>query len=378
MTTSTTPVTIIGAGLGGLTLARVLHVHGIAATVYESDPSAAARTQGGQLDIHEEDGQRALADAGLTEEFLAIIHAGADAARVLDQDGKLLLDIPGEGSMTRPEVLRGDLRQILLDSLPEGTVRWGRKVSGVRPLGDGRHEVTFTDGATVTSELLVGADGAWSRVRPLLSDAKPSYIGTTFVETYLHDVDRRHAATAAAVGEGAMYALAPGKGIVAHREAGNVLHTYVELNRSAEWIADTDFTDPAAAGARIAAEFEGWAPELTALITDGETAPVARMIHTLPDGHRWDRVPGVTLIGDAAHLMPPSGDGANLAMYDGAELGKAIAAHPQDTEAALAAYEQAMFPRSARFYEDASEIIDICLGDNAPTSFIDFFTGGQH
>ncbi|MFG2534259.1 FAD-dependent oxidoreductase [Streptomyces sp. NPDC048511] len=378
MTTSTTPVTIVGAGLGGLTLARVLHVHGIAATVYESDPSAAARTQGGQLDIHEEDGQRALADAGLTEEFLAIIHAGADAARVLDQDGKLLLDIPGEGSMTRPEVLRGDLRQILLDSLPEGTVRWGRKVSGVRPLGDGRHEVTFTDGATVTSELLVGADGAWSRVRPLLSDAKPSYIGTTFVETYLHDVDRRHAATAAAVGEGAMYALAPGKGIVAHREAGNVLHTYVELNRSAEWIADTDFTDPAAAGARIAAEFEGWAPELTALITDGGTAPVARMIHTLPDGHRWDRVPGVTLIGDAAHLMPPSGDGANLAMYDGAELGKAIAAHPGDTEAALAAYEQAMFPRSARFYEDASEIIDICLGDNAPTSFIDFFTGGQH
>lgn len=378
MTHSTTPVTIIGAGLGGLTLARVLHVHGIAATVYESDPSAAARTQGGQLDIHEEDGQRALADAGLTEEFLAIIHAGADAARVLDQDGKLLLDIPGEGSMTRPEVLRGDLRQILLDSLPEGTVRWGRKVSGVRPLGDGRHEVTFTDGATVTSELLVGADGAWSRVRPLLSDAKPSYIGTTFVETYLHDVDRRHAATAAAVGEGAMYALAPGKGIVAHREAGNVLHTYVELNRSAEWIADTDFTDPAAAGARIAAEFEGWAPELTALITDGGTAPVARMIHTLPDGHRWDRVPGVTLIGDAAHLMPPSGDGANLAMYDGAELGKAIAAHPGDTEAALAAYEQAMFPRSARFYEDASEIIDICLGDNAPTSFIDFFTGGQH
>ncbi|MFJ8861843.1 FAD-dependent oxidoreductase [Streptomyces sp. NPDC102451] len=377
MSTSTTPVTIIGAGLGGLTLARVLHVHGIAATVYESDPSAAARTQGGQLDIHEEDGQRALADAGLTDEFLAIIHEGADAARVLGQDGKLLLDVPGDDSMARPEVLRGNLRRILLDSLPEGTVRWGSKVSGARSLGDGRHEVTFTDGTTVVTGLLVGADGAWSRVRPLLSDARPVYVGTTFVETYLHDVDRNHSATAAAVGKGAMYALAPGKGIVAHREAGNVLHTYVELNRSAEWIAGTDFTDPAAAGSRIAAEFEGWAPELTALITDGETAPVARMIHTLPDGHRWDRVPGVTLIGDAAHLMPPSGDGANLAMYDGAELGKAIAAHPEDTEAALTAYEQAMFPRSARFYEDAREILAICLGDDAPTSFIGFFTGGS-
>ncbi|OKI19875.1 NAD(P)/FAD-dependent oxidoreductase [Streptomyces sp. CB03911] len=370
-----TPVTIIGAGLGGLTLARVLHVHGIPATVHEADPSPESRTQGGQLDIHEEDGQRALADAGLTDEFRAIIHEGADAARVLDRHGALLLDIPSEGTAVRPEVLRGDLRRILLDSLPEGTVRWGSKVTGVRPLGDGRHELTFTDGPTVTSDILVGADGAWSRVRPLLSDARPVYTGTTFVETYLHDVDERHPATAATVGPGAMYALAPGKGIVAHREAGGVLHTYVELNRSAEWIAATDFTDAAAAAARVAAEFDGWAPHLTALITDGASAPVARMIHTLPDGHRWDRVPGVTLLGDAAHLMPPSGDGANLAMFDGAELGKAIARHPDDVEAALAAYEKELFPRSEAFYADAHEILDLCLGERAPQSFIDFFNG---
>jgi 2-polyprenyl-6-methoxyphenol hydroxylase-like FAD-dependent oxidoreductase len=374
MTTSTPHVTIIGGGLGGLTLARVLHVRGIGATVYEADSSPAARTQGGQLDIHEEDGQRALAEAGLTDGFHSIIHEGADAGRVRDKDGKLLLDLPGDGS-TRPEVLRGDLRRVLLDSLPAGTVQWGRKVSGVRSLGEGRHEVTFADGAAVTSSLLVGADGAWSKVRPLLSDAEPVYIGTTFVETYLHDVDERHPATAAAVGEGALYALAPGKGIVAHREAGNVLHTYVELNRSAEWIAGIDLTDPVAASTRIAAEFEGWAPELTALITDGESAPVARMIHTLPDGHHWDRVPGVTLIGDAAHLMPPSGDGANLAMFDGAELGVAIATHVEDTETGLAAYERDMFERSARFYEDARDIIDICLGDDAPASFVDFISG---
>ncbi|MFD8752867.1 FAD-dependent oxidoreductase [Kitasatospora sp. NPDC059577] len=371
----TTPVTIIGAGLGGLTLARVLHVHGIPATVHEADPSAESRTQGGQLDIHEEDGQRALADAGLTDEFRAIIHEGGDAARVLDQHGALLLDVPSDGTAVRPEVLRGDLRRILLDSLPEGTVRWGSKVTDVRPLGNGRHELTFTDGSTETSTILVGADGAWSRVRPLLSDARPGYTGTTFVETYLHDVDERHPATAALVGPGAMYALAPGKGIVAHREAGGILHTYVELNRSAEWIAATDFTDTAAATARVAAEFDGWTPHLTALITDGETAPVARMIHTLPDGHRWDRVPGVTLLGDAAHLMPPSGDGANLAMFDGAELGKAIARHPDDVEAALAAYEKDLFPRSEAFYADAHEILDLCLGERAPQSLVDFFSG---
>ena len=125
---------------------------------------------------------------------------------------------------------------------------------------------------------------------------------------------------------------------------------------------------PLVATARIAAEFDGWAPELTALITDGETAPIARMIYTLPDGHRWDRVPGVTLLGDAAHLMPPSGEGANLAMLDGAELGEAIAAHPDDIEAALTAYEAAMFPRSESAAADAHKIIWISASATAHRS----------
>lgn len=205
-------VTIVGAGLGGLTLARVLHVHGIPATVYEADPSAEARTQGGQLDIHEGDGQRALAAAGLGDEFRAIIHQGAEVMRMLDTHGAVLLEVPDDGTAGRPEVLRGDLRRILLDSLPDGTIQWGRKVTAVRPLGDGRHEVAFADRSTVVSSVLVGADGAWSKVRPLLSEAVPAYIGTTFVETYLYDVDRRHPGTADAVGAGAMYALTPGKG----------------------------------------------------------------------------------------------------------------------------------------------------------------------
>jgi 2-polyprenyl-6-methoxyphenol hydroxylase-like FAD-dependent oxidoreductase len=372
-----TPVTIVGAGLGGLILARVLHVHGIPATIYEAEPSAAARTQGGQLDIHPDDGQLALEAAGLTGEFRAIIHEGGEALRVLGPDGTVLLNDPADddGAAGRPEVLRGDLRRILLESLPDEAIQWGRKVTGVRPLGDGRHELTFADSTTVISSLLVGADGAWSKIRPLLSDATPQYVGTTFIETYLHDADERHRATAQAVGGGAMYALTPGKGIVAHRETGDVLHTYVELNRTAEWVAGIDFTDATAAINQVAAEFDGWAPVLTALITDGETAPAPRMIYTLPDGHRWDRVPGVTLLGDAAHLMPPSGDGANLAMFDGAELGKAIAAHPGDVEAALAGYEEAMFGRNASFAADAREILDLCLGDRAPFGLIGFLTG---
>ncbi|WP_406438255.1 FAD-dependent monooxygenase [Streptomyces sp. NBC_00631] len=379
-----TPVTIIGAGLGGLTLARVLHVHGIPATVYEADASPTARAQGGMLDIHEHNGQPALREAGLYEEFRDLILEGREATRALAADGTVLFEEADDGTGGRPEVLRGELRRILLESLPAGTVRWGHKAGAVRALGEGRHEVTFADGTAVTTSLLVGADGAWSRVRPLLSAAVPEYTGTSFVETYLFDADTRHPAAAKAVGGGAMFALAPGRGIQAHREAGGTLHTYVALRRSQEWFADAGFTGPAepfdpagaaAVAARIAGEFAGWAPELTALITDADTTPVLRPLHTLPAGHRWDRVPGVTLLGDAAHLMIPNGEGANLAMYDGAELGKALAAHSDDTEAALAAYEQAMFPRSAAEAADAADLHEHMFGDDSPHGLIAMFTG---
>jgi 2-polyprenyl-6-methoxyphenol hydroxylase-like FAD-dependent oxidoreductase len=371
----TLSVTIIGAGLGGLTLARVLHVHGVRATVYEAEASPQTRTQGGMLDIHEADGQLALKAAGLFDAFLGLIHDGGQASRVLDQDGTVLLDQPDDGAGGRPEVLRGALRQLLLDSLPAGTVQWGKKLSDIAVLGQGRHVLTFTDGSTATTTLLVGADGAWSKVRPLLSDARPDYIGTTFIETYLQDADARWPATAEAVGGGALFAPAPGKCIFAHREPGSLLHTYVALNRPVAWIADIDFADAAAATARIAAEFDGWSPALTALITDSDTPLIARALHALPVDCRWERVPGVTLLGDAAHLAPPAGEGANLAMLDGAELGQAIAARPDDVEAALALYEAAMFPRSTAAAVEAHEILDICLGDSAPFSLVDFFTG---
>ncbi|MDQ1022093.1 FAD-dependent oxidoreductase [Streptomyces afghaniensis] len=351
-------VTIIGAGLGGLTLARVLHVHGIPVTVYEAEPSPSARAQGGLLDIHDYNGQLALKAAGLTDEFHAIVLEGRQAMRILDRDGTVLVDEPDDGMGGRPEVQRGDLRQVLLDSLPAGTVRWGHKVSRTRALGDGCHEVTFADGAAVVTGLLVGADGAWSRVRPLLSTATPEYIGKSVVETYLFDAGTRHPAAAEAVGGGMLMAPSPGREIFAHREKDDILHAYVGLSEPQEWFAVIDFADAGQATARIAREFDGWAPELTALITDSDVAPVLRPLYALPAGHRWERVPGVTLLGDAAHLAAPNGEGANLAMLDGAELGEALAAHPDDIETALTEYERAMFPRSAETVTDQMPEVD--------------------
>jgi 2-polyprenyl-6-methoxyphenol hydroxylase-like FAD-dependent oxidoreductase len=365
-------VTIIGAGLAGLTLARVLHLHGIPATVYEGEPSVGSRAQGGMLDIHDYNGQRAVEAAGLMAGFRALVLAGRQAMRVLGPDGSLLFEKGDDGTGGRPEVQRGELRELLLNSLPAGTVRWGHKVSAVRGLGDGRFEVAFENGTSVRTGLLVGADGAWSRVRALLSDAVPAYVGETFVETYLYDVEERHPATATAVGTGSMIAHSPTGAIAAHRERGTTVHTYVILERPLDWFAGIDFTDRAAAVAGVAAEFAGWAPELTALITDGDTPPVPRHHFALPVGHRWERVAGVTLIGDAAHLAAPDGEGANNAMLDGAELGAALAAHPGDVATALAEFEAGMFERTAK-PTDQAEFIQEVFGDDPPENLAELF-----
>ena len=94
-------ITIIGAGLGGLTLARILHVNGIDAVVYEADASPTARTQGGMLDIHEESGQAALQAAELYDEFRDIVMPGGEAMRIYGRDA--VLRFADEGDPMPPQ-----------------------------------------------------------------------------------------------------------------------------------------------------------------------------------------------------------------------------------------------------------------------------------
>jgi len=368
-------ITIVGAGLGGLVLARVLHINGIQATIYEAEAGSRERNQGGLLDIHEENGQLGLKAAGLYEEFSGLILPNEDAKRVVDKYGNLLFDKLGSEGLSKPEVDRGALRQLLIESLPLDTIKWGCKVSKANRLRDGRYMLTFSDNSCVTTNLLIGADGAWSKVRPLLSSAKPVYTGTTFIETHLFNRNTRHKPGAYAVDTGTLIALEPGKGIMAHRYANGNLCVYVALNKPEEWINEIDFNNPIIVLQRIATEFNDWVPQLRALFTDSETKPLIRPIYALPTNHRWERIPGVTLLGDSARLMSPfAGEGANLAIYDGAELGKAICANPNNLEAGLAEYERALFPRSETAAVQTYRNHQLFFGDDAPQSAVKIFS----
>ncbi|GGZ71004.1 monooxygenase [Streptomyces subrutilus] len=341
-------ISIIGAGPGGLTCARILQRRGLAVTVHDREAGPRARDQGGTLDLHADNGQIALREAGLLDEFLALARPEGQEMRRLDPAGTITShQVPEAGELFKPEIDRGRLRDLLLGSLRPGTVRWGRTLDSVTGPADGPRRLHFADGTTVESDLVIGADGAFSRVRAAVSGAVPAYSGVSFLEAWFDDVENSHPEIAALVGQGGAHAADGERGIFAQRNGGDHIRVYLVQRVPVDWIGRSGLTLRDTDGLRtlLLDRYAHWSPSMRRMITDNDGPYVHRPIFALPVPHTWEHQPTATLLGDAAHLMPPLGVGVNLAMLDASDLALALATSPTVGEA-VRTYEQTMLPRS--------------------------------
>ncbi|MBB1601035.1 NAD(P)/FAD-dependent oxidoreductase [Variovorax sp. UMC13] len=360
-------IAIVGGGPGGLTLARLLHLSGIEATVFERDAHPLERPQGGTLDLHEDSGLLAVRRAGLEAAFLRLARYDDQGSRLLDMSGRLLFEQPDAAAGDRPEIDRTALREMLLDALPTGCVRWGSSLRALQPLADGRWQLDLANGPAGPFDLVVGADGAWSRVRPLLSPYKPQYSGLTFVEFGIDDVDASHPAISKLVGRGKVGVEGRSKEIIAQRNGNAHIRGYAIFRVPADWAAQRfDFASPAAVRSGLLEEFQGFDESVTDLFRAANDRFEARPIHALPVGHCWAHRRGLTLLGDAAHVMSPfGGEGVNTAMRDAVELAARLAGGG-DWDAAVASYEAEMFERVTEAAQGSADAAAVQLSHLGP------------
>ncbi|MFD2473239.1 FAD-dependent oxidoreductase [Amycolatopsis silviterrae] len=366
-------IAIVGGGPGGLLAARVLHRHGIAATVYDADTAVDSRDPGGTLDLHADSGQIALEDAGLLPAFHALARAEGQAMTRRDHHGTLLKEfVPADGETSAPEIDRGQLRTMLAEQLAPGTVHWGHKLTELTT-ENGVHRLHFADGSTVESDVVIGADGTWSKVRRRLTDAMPEYLGVSFLDVRFDNVENRHPGIAALVGDGQLFATdGAGRAVIVQRNSNGIIRGYVAFRAEEDWAAQAgvDLADRESVREFLLREFHGWDLTVRPLLTDNDGDYVARAFTALPAPLTWQRVPGITVLGDAAHAMAPfGGHGANLALLDGAELAHALHEEPT-VEAALTRYETAMFARTGHLAAASNEALRGFFADQPD--------GGQH
>ncbi|GAB7337686.1 hypothetical protein MBLNU457_g2975t1 [Dothideomycetes sp. NU457] len=353
-------IAIIGAGLAGCTLAVLLQKYpAIDVTVFEAEAGPESRSQGGSLDLHDETGLAALKRAGLFEAFQSKARYDGEAFLLADKHFRKYVQFGGATKATsrgRPEIDREALRSLLLENIREGTIKWGHKLQRVDP----DNTLHFQDHTETGFDLIVGADGTWSKIRPLLSTVKPAYSGIGAIRLTIDKPEKDFPEIYKLVNHGSFFTFSDAKFFAAQQQGDGSIQLGCMSALPENWIKDAEFdvNDAAAVKDHLHKQFSDWASiyhDMIDAVSDGE--PWVRNLYHLPVGHRWPSKGNVTLIGDAAHVFTPfAGEGVNLAMSDAMHLADAIITTSKlNSKTSLAhnikTFEEDMFVRAQRFSE---------------------------
>ncbi|GAB3781810.1 NAD(P)/FAD-dependent oxidoreductase [Spirosoma horti] len=380
-------VAIIGGGPGGLTLARLLQRKGVDVNVYERDLNRTVRVQGGTLDLHAESGLAALDKAGLMDAFKANYRPDNDRLRIVDQQATVFFDQHNQESTGgfgdewfRPEIDRGPLRTILLDSLRADTVVWDSHIVSLERI-DNAWKLVFQNGKTAMADIVIGADGANSKIRPFVTPLKPFYSGVTILERNIADAAKNAPVIHDLVNGGKIMAFGDSKTISISAKGDGSLDLYLGWREKANWLVDSaiDFKDGDQVLAWFKKEYAQWDSIWLELFKDGKSFFTPRPLYCMPLDQFWDAQPHITLLGDAAHAMPPyAGEGVNMAMLDALQLSECLTSDKfADLTSAIAHYEKQMF---ARFTEVGKETMDNTDWMHSPdglTKILEMFTEFQ-
>ncbi|PNS21785.1 Ubiquinone biosynthesis monooxygenase COQ6, mitochondrial [Sphaceloma murrayae] len=371
-------IAIVGAGPAGCTLALILHNAGINATIFEGDATINARNQGGSLDLHESTGLLALRRADLYDTFTKNCRYDGESMIFANKYMRRYINLSGATSSTsrgRPEIDRATLRQILVDALPPTTIQWSHRVRRVDSTDPSNITLHFDHHPPASGfDLLVGADGTWSKIRPLLTHIKPFYAGMSMIRFSIPSAETRHPDLHRLVNRGALFAFSDQKAITVLQLGDGSLSVGVVRLTPEELIKDLphEATDGKVWKEYTLVDFEDWDPRLREMIEVADESDLwFGNIYSLPPGARWAHRPGVTLIGDAAHVLVPwAGEGVNLSMEDSYKLADAIigavrgagekGVDREELSRRVRAFEEDMFVRAKTTSEMSLEMMN-CL-----------------